>query len=373
MRRVLLFLALCFLFLPTSRSFAEAHFLAKQYTRCSACHYSPSGGSLLTPYGRSLSREELSSFGQSSPETMGAGREEHSLYGLFRTWDTPLDIGLTLRPSRLLLDAGVLEFKRDLWMRADAQIAVRIDEWTAYAELGRFANDPAEFITREHWLGYQGENGFGFRVGRFMPAYGLLLADHTSLNRRPLGFDQDDQVYGVEISQTSDRRLIQFSAGPGRAESLIDDDGHRAALVTGRIQWELPNDHVLVLSGLYRDESDRTVRHWIGGIGYGFAMSDRLSLWTELNTRAQTGWKGTPQYTIIHEVAWEVVRGFWLKFSPQVQTELANIKGGFTRLSIGIQWLPRSHWGINLNWIRDRNRITGGTFETTVLQVQIYL
>ena len=42
---------------------AEPMFLSKQYTRCTACHYSPSGGGLLTPYGRLLSHRELSTTG----------------------------------------------------------------------------------------------------------------------------------------------------------------------------------------------------------------------------------------------------------------------------------------------------------------------
>ena len=49
----------------SSRAAAEPIFLSRQYTRCTNCHYSPTGGGLLTPYGRSLSREELSTFGAS--------------------------------------------------------------------------------------------------------------------------------------------------------------------------------------------------------------------------------------------------------------------------------------------------------------------
>ena len=44
----------------SSRAEAEPLFLAKQYTRCTACHYSPTGGGMLTPYGRLLSHRELS-------------------------------------------------------------------------------------------------------------------------------------------------------------------------------------------------------------------------------------------------------------------------------------------------------------------------
>src|SRR5258706_14940181 len=46
--------------LLASTASAEPMFLAKQYTRCTACRYSPTGGGVLTPYGRLLSHRELS-------------------------------------------------------------------------------------------------------------------------------------------------------------------------------------------------------------------------------------------------------------------------------------------------------------------------
>ena len=42
---------------------AEPRFLSKQYTRCTTCHISPTGGGLLSAYGRSLSHRELSTTG----------------------------------------------------------------------------------------------------------------------------------------------------------------------------------------------------------------------------------------------------------------------------------------------------------------------
>jgi len=65
---------------------AEPMFLAKQYTRCTACHYSPTGGGLLTPYGRLLSHRELSTTGGSATvPAAGAEDDPHGeqafLYG----------------------------------------------------------------------------------------------------------------------------------------------------------------------------------------------------------------------------------------------------------------------------------------------------
>ena len=53
------------------------------------------------------------------------------------------------------------------------------------------------------WIGYESEKGLGIRAGRFMPAYGINFADHTSFTRADLGLDKYDQVYGVELSYTA--------------------------------------------------------------------------------------------------------------------------------------------------------------------------
>ena len=50
-----------------SAASAEPKFLSKQYTRCTTCHVSPTGGGLLSAYGRSLSHRELSTTGAPMP------------------------------------------------------------------------------------------------------------------------------------------------------------------------------------------------------------------------------------------------------------------------------------------------------------------
>ena len=76
-------------------AFAEPIFLSKQYARCTTCHYSESGGGLLTPYGRSLSREEISTFGRQGagvdPAQPAAG-EEGFLFGVLGN-ESPLQLG----------------------------------------------------------------------------------------------------------------------------------------------------------------------------------------------------------------------------------------------------------------------------------------
>src|SRR5262249_61344980 len=97
--------------------------------------------------------------------------------------------------------------------------------------------------------------GRAVRPGRFRPAYGIHFAANPAFNRRPLGLDTIDQLYALELSYTGERHLVQLTAGPGRADSIIHDDGRRAFTAAGRWQLDLTPRTVLAASGLYRHKS----------------------------------------------------------------------------------------------------------------------
>ena len=163
------------LFLTGARAaLPEPVFLSRQYSRCTNCHYSPTGGGLLTPYGRSLSSEELSTTG--SHRGGGApGREHEFLYGALGEAARPVSLGLELRPSHLELWSGSYRAARDLLMNADLTAAVQARGFTFYGELGRQpGGEHARVASFEHWVSYKAPGGLGVRAGRFLPAYGSV-------------------------------------------------------------------------------------------------------------------------------------------------------------------------------------------------------
>jgi len=129
-------LAALLLLAGAAPALAEPVFLSRQYARCTTCHYSPTGGGLLTPYGRSLSREELSTFGKSHAAG-SPGREQEFLFGVLGGALGPLSLGIDLRPSHLAFDSDGFESSRNLLMNADVSAALRHGGFTFYAELGR--------------------------------------------------------------------------------------------------------------------------------------------------------------------------------------------------------------------------------------------
>jgi hypothetical protein len=360
---------------------AEPMFLSKQYTRCTTCHYSPTGGGLLTPYGRSLSHHELSTFRGSedagppgSPPPAPRGGEQDFLWGALGDRLGPLSMGVDLRPAHLSYDFDNTTTHMNFWMNADVLAAYQIKGWTLYGEIGREPLvEGAHLGSYEYWVQHQNDKGLAFRVGRFLPAFGVKLADHTALTRSTLGFDKYDQVYALEVSRTLERYQWQVSLGPGRADSVLHDDGRRAFTATGRFALDFGPRRTLVLSGLYRDASQLEERSGAGDVAFGFAPTSRLSIWTEGAARFQKATAGAPQYIFLNETAFEVYHGVWLKFSPQLRTVFGDPSGGVDRLLFEVDFLPRTHWNVDLSFYRDSARGTDAVTKIFLAQLHLYL
>ena len=357
---------------------AEPTFLSKQYPRCTACHYSASGGGLLTPYGRSLSREEISTFGRRGPSGVpSAGStagEEGFLFGALPS-ESPLQLGLDVRPSHLDVDLpGRSIADRNFLMNLDLQAAWRHDRWTAYGTVGRApVSGGGELVSYEHWVAWQATDAVSVRGGRFLPAYGVRFADHTSFTRARLALAQDDQVYGVEVDVSTDRTLLQVSAGPGRAESLIDSDGRQAFTSSARFQIDLSPRTVLAASALYRGASETAPRSTGTGLSFGYAPAPWLTSWTHADVQFQELDASSRAYILANQTSVEALRGVWLRVSPQLRWTDTDPRGEVRRIVYGLDFYPRTHWHVNLSYYRDHLPFRGGRVRTLLAQLHLYL
>lgn len=375
---VLVALVLC---AAPSMARAEPHVLGRQYSRCTTCHYSPTGGGLLTPYGRSLSHQELSTFGPDASATPApAGRgEEAFLFGAAGGILGPVQLGLDLRPSHLEFSVNGLDSSRNLLMNADLTAAVQVGNWTLYGEVGRQPSSPdATIDSYEYWAGRLPEAGLGVRVGRFLPAYGVRFADHTAYNRASLGLDKYDQVLGVEVSRATTRSLLQVSLSPGRADALFgdaNDPDDASFTASGRLQVDLSPRATLVASALFRDESASAPRDTAGGLAFGVSPLPRLTVWTQADLQQVEGSVGgrRTRFVFVNETAYEAARGLWLKLSPQLRTSGTEGEPDMLRTAFTLQWLPRTHWNGVLTYYRDVPRGTGVTVHTVLTQLHLYL
>ena len=356
---------------------AEPTFLSKQYPRCTACHYAESGGGLLTPYGRSLSREEISTFGRqgaAADPAQASGGEQGFLFGALGG-ENPLQLGLDIRPSSLRVGTpGRTLDDRNFLMNLDLQAAWRRDRWTAYGTAGRQPRaGGARLVSYEHWVAYQVTDGVSVRGGRFLPAYGVRFADHTSFTREGLDLAQDGQVYGVEVGVSTDRLLLQVSAGPGRAESLLAGEGHGAFTSAGRFQFDLSPRAVVAASVLYRGASPVGPRSTGGGLSFGYAPAAWLTTWTHADVQYQALRTSDRSYIFANQTSVEALRGVWLRVSPQLRWDNGDPRGEVRRMVYGLDFYPRTHWHVNVSYYRDRLTFHDLGVRTFLAQLHLYL
>jgi hypothetical protein len=371
----------------TSSAWADPTFLAKQYTRCTACHYSPTGGGLLTPYGRLLSHRELSTTGhaEAAPPS-GAADDPHGeqafLYGVLGDALGGVHLGLDARPSHLRVGFPGGHQAMDLLMNLDLAGAVQEHGWTLYGSIGREPPNSAvrngrtladaAFISYEHWMSFQTDGGFQVRAGRFLPAYGARFADHTAFTRTDLELDRNDQVYGVEVSDTFGPSLVQVTLSPGKAEAILHDRTHRGFSAAGRWQFDLTPRTTIVGSGLYRHATDASPRSGAVGGAVGYAPSSRVTIWTEVDADLQTAPAGGLSWLVVNETSIEVYRGLWLKVSPQLRTAgRATEASNLGRIVFAADLLPRTHWHVTVSYYRDHASDT--TTSTLLTQLHLYM
>ena len=102
------------------------------YTNCTACHMSPSGGGVLNQYGKSLSKEVLS--------TWGAEGEENFLHGAVDTtavndW---LVLGGDIRAVQVHQENDLIKRGKFIKMQAGVELGINQPKWAVVGSFGQF-------------------------------------------------------------------------------------------------------------------------------------------------------------------------------------------------------------------------------------------
>lgn len=202
-------LALC----AAPKTFAFPELTRHSYASCTACHVSPNGGGVLTPYGRNLSRDMLS--------TWGGPREAEILHGALPKKymedlaDSKFRFGGDVRAAQTHRENKASRVGQFFLMQAQAEGAYDAGPWAVVMSVGKL-EDPRgrkEFrlvSQRFYGLARYGESA-NLRAGRFNTAFGLNLADHTLSIRRPLGLGVEVERDNAEFSWLGEKDLAFVS------------------------------------------------------------------------------------------------------------------------------------------------------------------
>lgn len=281
--------------LLSPRASAYAWMLRHGYTGCATCHVDPSGGGILTQYGRVVAAELL------EPPLFGAEQAESSvkLARLVSLPDWLLVSGDARYAYLSTKSEKVTALSETFFMRADLEAAVRFGNFVAsgnagYSEQGglgaSITRAPEEnLISREHWIGYDvADLGLFARAGRMNLPYGLRIIEHTAWVRALTASSiNDHQQYGVAVS---------VATGPLRAEVMgifgnfqLRPDDYRERGVSAAVEW-LPLDTLGLGASTLHTYRELHPRHLLPTFHHAGAISARwvtpftpLVVFTELD------------------------------------------------------------------------------------------
>lgn len=309
------------------------------YTQCTTCHISPNGGGVLTPYGRALSEEILSTWSRE-----GEGK---FLYGAVTSPEW-LALGGDLRVLQLWQDSTRVQMARFILMQNDLEAAAKVGPVQVVAA-GGLQDVPGGFVdklfSRRHFVQVELTPEIRVRAGRFAKAFGINVPDHALLVRQRTAMDQGMETYNAEGSWIGEKTEAFVTAVLGRPDAPNLD---RERGIAVRSALTLGENSKLGLSYLY-GENNTVSRHLAGPYAI-WGISPRAFVLAEIDFQALR----QPLVNPADLGAFTYVRGDyeWVQgFHTYLTHEFGQTRFG-SQLAVhnvggGIQFFPRPHFEIH--------------------------
>jgi hypothetical protein len=218
MRALLLAAGVLLVLLTPSRADAYTWMIRHSYTGCGVCHADPSGGEVLTAYGRAQSDLLLRMRwdGKKAEEA-----EPSSAAGFLGVIDLPPSVmlGGSARMATILKDGDIRPFPMQMDVYGQFRIGSffaggslglsRVDVGSLHARAAQVTTGQGKqwnLLSRNHYLGMDFENGaYTARLGRLNLPFGIRIPEHTMWVRDSTRTDRDsDQQHGVALAYNSE-------------------------------------------------------------------------------------------------------------------------------------------------------------------------
>lgn len=359
--RFLLLLSLIFLIHAFNHDKAVAfpNFVRHGYFGCVACHVSPTGGGILSEYGRELSRELLSTWGSE-------GKESQAAYGLVEMPEW-LSIGGDFRVLQVTQENPLINRGLFFNMQADVEAAVFYKNITFLGTIGRkvvSTQNSDGLFSRSHWLMYRVNQNWVTRIGKFYPEYGIRVPNHRRFTRQFFGFDQRDETYNFEASWANEKINIFGTVIMGRPDTDEPAEEKNKGFAFSA-SYFLKEKYRLGAS-LKHGELNGTTNDQVSFFGilgfthkffilqeFDFKITNPASSNIDINSWAN--------YLRIN---YEFYKGMNVYFVNELyRPDDSNRDTEFVGIGAGLQWFPRPHWELNAEYQKRRTPLFTGLDE----------
>ncbi len=333
---------LCFVFPCTGYSYPEN--VRYGYASCASCHVSPSGGGVLTKYGREASEEFMG--------TSVAEGENAFLHGKVPVPEW-IAVGGDLRGVILQRDTNAFKERWAFPMQADAEVALKIRPWLTGVASGGVYN--GNFDSLRHYLLVNADENLHIRGGRFFPAFGILTPDHVNPVRRGLGFEPGRESNNFEVGYTAESGEILVNAILSSGQDTLADNEKGYSI---RAAWFAGGRSQIGLSAMSVNGSI-----WSRDL-FGFfavtGITKSVYVLAEADVETKSPVDKSDASTVhnrrvvtSNKLGWELMNGLHLfaSWDASVTTQGNRDPRQWTA-GPGVQWFPRPHFELSSQILR---------------------
>lgn len=296
--QVAVILAIALVTLLPREAAAHPFMIRHGYSACGMCHLDPSGGTLLTEYGRAQSdlllRTQWSKKGEGEEASPTAG----FLFGAVKTPEWFLaggSVRLMELYTKVKDQPGTTRF---VPMQSDLRLGFMATHVRGYLSIGyqqkqgRAAaitkSTENNLVSREHWLGFDFDDGaMLLKAGRIDLPFGIRSVEHNLWVRSETRTDiNDQQQHGVSFLYQSDKLRGELMAILGNYQ--LGPDAYRERGYAGYLEWAPAAELAIGVSSKFttakRDPLERlTVARHAEGLFARWVAAKPLVLLTELD------------------------------------------------------------------------------------------
>lgn len=324
--------------------------------RCDQCHFSPTGGGILTGYGQDAAGEDLSSFGGNGAFLHGAGP--------LPKW---MAVGGDFRGALVAQDVQDPAGGKVAVFPMQAQVAARVSvgDVSAYGSVAyRGQIRPNEsvvpeqnyqpvraswLISPEHYLMWRPSPlGVYVRAGRFFAPFGMRFAEHNLYVRSDLGFDWMQETYNLSGGYVADEYEVHLTAfAPDFVRHLGSRESGVAAYLERRFADQAGS---VALQGRYASTPEMT-RSIVGALGKYWLAPTKVMFLLEgdLVHRELGSAGGSEGFVGMAGLSLLPTKGIMVTvFGERSQTEI-SVRDSATNAVMGLfSWFPYAHTEIQL-------------------------
>jgi len=370
-------LVFCIIFFGLCQAQAFPEMVRIGYQNCMACHVSPSGGGVMTPYGRGMASDILSTWHYEGEETIGHGLFKDSGGKAFQTPDW-LQLGGESRWIQTYVNN--LQATQTQWfpMQDEIEAAVNFMKVWLVGNINFQGGPPGTPnygvpVSERLYAMYNITDEAYLRAGKYMLPFGDNQPNHTVVISKGLGWDAGRESDNFEVGYIGEKYNVIVTGDFGRPDN---SDVQSEKGVAGNLSYNLETTHKLGWSAFAGNSLDST--RFVTGPYAMLGFFRKLVLLSQVDLQ----WKdlkdssaGPEQqgFVTFNRLQYEAAKGVQPYLVHQISyLNSSNIGSRYDSFGAGVMWFPRPHFEFWAEWDKERNMIVTPSYTDSAWLVLHY-